>query len=35
MKIPGKRELQQVALNHSSDIDYQDYESLKKCTAKL
>ena len=25
MKIPNKRELQQVALNHSSDIDFQDF----------
>ena len=22
MKIPNKRELQQIALNHSSDIDF-------------
>ena len=28
MKIPNKRELQQIAFNHSSDIDFQDYESL-------
>ena len=28
MKIPNKRELQQIALNHSSDIDFKD----KKCT---
>ena len=30
MKIPKKRELQQLALNQSSDIDFQDfmYESL-------
>ena len=25
MKIPNKRELQQIALNHSSDIDFQDF----------
>ena len=36
MKIPNKRELQQIAYNHSSDIDFQDFMDLyKKCTAKL
>ena len=25
MKIPNKRELQQIALNHSSDIDFEDF----------
>ena len=25
MKIPGKRELQQIASNHSSDIDFKDF----------
>ena len=36
MKIPNKRELQQLALNQSSDIDFQDFmhESLYKNTAK-
>ena len=35
MKIPDKRELRQVAFNHSSDIDFQDFKNLyKKCTAK-
>ena len=35
MKIPDKRELQQIAFNHSSDIDFQDFMNLfKKCTAK-
>ena len=24
MKIPNKRELQQIAVNHSSDIDFKD-----------
>ena len=24
MQIPNKRELQQIALNHSSDIDFKD-----------
>ena len=28
MKIPNKRELQQIALNHSSDVDLSDYEYL-------
>ena len=35
VKIPDKRELQQIAFNHSSDIDFQDFMNLyKKCTAK-
>ena len=35
MKIPNKRELQQIACNHSSDIDFQDFMNLyKKWTAK-
>ena len=35
MKIPHKRELQQIVFNHSSDIDFQDFMNLyKKCTAK-
>ena len=25
MKIPNKRELQQITLNHSSDIDFKDF----------
>ena len=34
MKIPNKRELQQIALNHSSDIDFKDFMKIyKKCTA--
>ena len=34
-KIPNKRGLQQITLNHSSDIDCQDFISLyKKCSAK-
>ena len=28
MKIPNERELQQIGFNHSSDIEFQDYESL-------
>ena len=35
MKFPNKRELQQIACNHSSDIDFQDFMNLyKKCSAK-
>ena len=35
MNIPNKRELQQIALNHSSDINFQDLMNFyKKCTAK-
>ena len=33
MKIPNKRELQQIILNHSSDIDFKDFVKIyKKCT---
>ena len=36
MKIPNKRELQQITFNHSSDIYFQDFRNLyKKCTSKL
>ena len=35
MKIPNQRELYQIAFNHLSDIDFQDFMNLyKKCTAK-
>ena len=35
MKIPNQRELQQIALNHSSDIDFKDFIKIyKKYTAK-
>ena len=35
MKIHNKRELQQIALNHSSDIDFKDFIKIyKKCTAE-
>ena len=35
MKIPNKRELQQIAVNHSSHIVFQDSMNLyKKCTVK-
>ena len=34
-KIANKRELQQIAFNHSSDFDSKDFMNLyKKCTAK-
>ena len=33
MKIPNKRELQQIALIHLSDIDFKDFMKIyKKCT---
>ena len=35
MKIPNKRELQQIPLNHSSDIDFKDFMKIyKKCTTE-
>ena len=35
MKIPNKQELQQIAFNHSSDIDFKGFMNrYKKCTAK-
>ena len=30
MKIPNKRELQQIALNHSSHIDFKDFIKIFK-----
>ena len=34
-KITNKQELQQIAFNHSSDINFKDFINLyKKCTAK-
>ena len=36
MKIPNKRELQQIALNHSSGIDFKDFMKIyKKCITEL
>ena len=32
MKIPNKRELEQIALNYSSDINFKDF--MKICTSK-
>ena len=35
MNIPSKRELQQIALNHSSDIDFKDFKKIyKRCTSE-
>ena len=35
MKISNKRELQQIAFNHSSDIDFPSFMNLSKtCIAK-
>ena len=35
MKIPNKRERQQVAINHSSDVDFTDFMKIyKKYTAE-
>ena len=35
MKIRNKRELQQIAFNHSSDIQFKDFMNLyKECTEK-
>ena len=35
IKIPNKRELQQIAINHSSDINTRDFiEIYRKCTNK-
>ena len=36
MKIPNKRELQQIAINHSSDIEFKDFVKIyKKCSDEL
>ena len=36
MKAPNKIELQQIALNHSSNIDFKDFMKIyKKNTAEL
>ena len=35
MKIPNKRELEQIGLNHSSDIDFKGFMNIyKKCTTE-
>ena len=36
MKIYNKRELQQIAINHSADIDYKGFMKIyKECTSEL
>ena len=36
MKINKKRELQNIAINHSADIDYNDFVKIyRKCTKEL
>ena len=35
MKIPNKRDPQQIAFNHSSDIDFQDFQNLAKPYSSL
>ena len=36
MKVPNERELQQIALNHSSDVGFEEFMNLcKRCTTKL
>ena len=30
MKVPNKRELQQISLHHSSDIDFKDFMKIYK-----
>ena len=35
MKIHNKRELQQISINHSTDIDYKDFmNTYRKCTSE-
>ena len=35
MKIHNKKELQQIAINHSADIDYKDFMKVyRKCTSE-
>ena len=34
IKIPNKRELQQIALSHSSDIDFKDFIKIYKKYSK-
>ena len=36
MKIPNKKELQQITINHSSDINTKDFANIcKKCKSTL
>ena len=34
MKINNKRELQNIAINHSADIDYQDFKKIYRACTK-
>ena len=35
MKIPSKRKLEQIAFNHSSNVDFEDFMNFyKMCTAE-
>ena len=34
MKIPNKRELQQITFSHLPDIGFEKFMNKKKCTAK-
>ena len=34
MKINNKRELQNIAINHSADIDYQDFKKIYRESTK-
>ena len=35
MKVPSKRELQNIAINHSLDINYKDFMKIySRCTSK-
>ena len=36
MKTNNKRELENIAINHSADIDYQDFKKIyRECTKEL
>ena len=36
MKINNKKELQNISINHSADIDYKDFIKIyRECTEKL
>ena len=34
MKISNKRELQNITINHSTDIDYQDFKKIYRACTK-
>ena len=35
INIPNKRQLQQITINHLSDVDFKDFMKIyKKCTAR-